>query len=279
MVQQPAQELPTMAHVMKTAAKENGQPIKMSSETNLPYGAVSILARPQADQKPAAKEMPAPAPLPAQPQSPLRPIREPRIGSRDSSGFPSTRSSPRQIQTQSQRQIAPSQLSPQSQALFGKLQQHGHTQSPLVRMQNQGSDPVRAKSPLSQVYSPGLPYDGLTGHSTMMLTPPSTTQLAVPNTGKVRRESTAEHKQSLLSLFGQPKTGSDGGPGKGKDLYTPEMYGTGAPPRSRVASVASSTGVGHGTANGSRRGSQSPMSSSDRNFLLGFLQTASNKAT
>lgn len=284
--EQPIQELPAMADAMKTVARENGRPLQMSSETHLPYGAITILARPQSDHKPNTVEMPSkelPVKEPpvketlAQPQSPLRPIREPRIGSRDSSGFPSAKSSPRHIQTQPHRNVAPAQLSPQGH--LGKLQL-GHGQSPRARMQNKVSDITRSKSPLSQVYSPTAPFDGLTRPTHMLPTPPSTSQLPLPGMGgTARRESTAEHKQSLLSLFGgQPKLGHEAGHVKVKDHATPEMYGAGTAPRSRVASVASSTGVGLTGTDGSRRGSQSPMSSSDRSFLLGFLHTASNKA-
>ncbi|KAM7192776.1 hypothetical protein V8F20_008701 [Naviculisporaceae sp. PSN 640] len=114
-----------------------------------------------------------------------------------------------------------------------------------------------------------------------------------------RQDSNPEQRQKLLSLFGKavhqdnPAQTShssagleDKVAGKMKEsiAYEPIRSGT---PRSRVASLASSSvavdasggipmekvpSVGSGSKPSSRRGSQTPISPADRNFLLSYLQ-------
>jgi mRNA-decapping enzyme subunit 2 len=85
-----------------------------------------------------------------------------------------------------------------------------------------------------------------------------------------RPASGADQKRQLLSLFGkQPSPGLE--VGKGKEVV--------AEPRSRMASLASGVvELGVPTTTASRRGSQTPISSADRSFLLGYLESVTNSA-
>ncbi|KAK3374942.1 hypothetical protein B0H63DRAFT_419297 [Podospora didyma] len=92
--------------------------------------------------------------------------------------------------------------------------------------------------------------------------------------------SNPEQKQKLLSLFGKaqpsPTAFSAAELVKGKD---PVMFDQirSATPRSRLASLASVPGdSGPGSAPTSRRGSQTPISPADRNFLLSYLENVTS---
>jgi mRNA-decapping enzyme subunit 2 len=76
-----------------------------------------------------------------------------------------------------------------------------------------------------------------------------------------RNSQAAEHKQTLLSLFGKSQA-TPTSPPRRTDPIEPSMM---ASSRSRVGSLASG---GDGT---SRRGSQTPISPADKGFLLGYL--------
>lgn len=95
-----------------------------------------------------------------------------------------------------------------------------------------------------------------------------------------RRESNPEQKQKLLSLFGKPQASptAQSGDHRGRDSNPSEHVLSGAQ-RSRVASLASAGGeVAQGRSSSqSRRGSQTPISPADRDFLLGFLQAVTDK--
>ncbi|KAK7961051.1 hypothetical protein PG988_012265 [Apiospora saccharicola] len=120
------------------------------------------------------------------------------------------------------------------------------------------------KKPSTPTRSVGYPYgtslDSSASNLAMSLGAPSAAALPVPSGMlKARPEATAEQKSSLLSLFG-----------KGKE---PSSMGENMRPRSRVASIAS--GAGDSASLGSRRGSQTPLTPADRDFLMGFLKDAS----
>ncbi|KAI0881864.1 uncharacterized protein GGS22DRAFT_51592 [Annulohypoxylon maeteangense] len=109
-------------------------------------------------------------------------------------------------------------------------------------------------------------------------TPPSASSLPVPGGFQFRQEPTAEQKSSLLSLFGKPKPNTE--QNKGKETLMPDQSLALAAPRSRLGSVASSRGEGKLVlrGNASRRGSQSPLSPADKEFLMNFLNNASSNA-
>ncbi|KPM46196.1 hypothetical protein AK830_g321 [Neonectria ditissima] len=88
-----------------------------------------------------------------------------------------------------------------------------------------------------------------------------------------RPPSGPDQKRQLLSLFGkQASPGLEAG--KGKEVVANA-------PRSRLASFASGTGevLGAGSTSASRRESQTPMTSADRSFLLGYLESVTNAAS
>lgn len=127
------------------------------------------------------------------------------------------------------------------------------------------SSPNQAKS----VTARSIPYpyggngDQNASSLAMSVRAPAPSALPAPNAVlKPRPEASFEQKNQLLSLFG-----------KGKEpasvLDSPHMR-----PRSRVASIASGAGDGAGS-QGSRRGSQTPLTPADRDFLLGYLHNAS----
>ncbi|KAK7938109.1 uncharacterized protein PG986_014977 [Apiospora aurea] len=112
----------------------------------------------------------------------------------------------------------------------------------------------------SVAYPYGTSLDSSASNLAMSLGAPSAAALPVPSGMlKTRPEATPEQKSSLLSLFG-----------KGKE---PASMSENMRPRSRVASIAS--GAGDSASLGSRRGSQTPLTPADRDFLMGFLKDAS----
>ncbi|KAH6890333.1 hypothetical protein B0T10DRAFT_485584 [Thelonectria olida] len=100
--------------------------------------------------------------------------------------------------------------------------------------------------------------------------PGSTSAFLAHGAQNRRPASGADQKRQLLSLFGkQPSPGLEAG--KGKEVV--------AEPWSRMASLASGVGeLGVPTTMASRRGSQTPISSADRSFLLGYLESVTNSA-
>lgn len=130
---------------------------------------------------------------------------------------------------------------------------------------------------------------------------PHTSALGAPaSTQQPRRQdSNPEQRQKLLSLFGKavqqdnqaqtsrsPSGFEDKVAGKMKETMGHDQIRSGTP-RSRVASLASSSvavnaaggvpmekvpSIGSGSKPNSRRGSQTPISPADRNFLLSYLQ-------
>lgn len=90
-----------------------------------------------------------------------------------------------------------------------------------------------------------------------------------------KQENNPEQRQKLLALFSKPQsspTAALSGEEKGKQKEVVAEQ-----PRSRVASLG---GEGmHSASSASRRGSATPISPSDRDFLLNFLNTVSRQAT
>ena len=126
--------------------------------------------------------------------------------------------------------------------------------------QPQQSTPTR-----SMAYPYGTSLDSGASNLAMSLGAPSAAALPVPNgILKARPEATAEQKSNLLSLFG-----------KGKEPAGAMGLGENMRPTSRVASIASGAGGENASLGGSRRGSQTPLTPADKDFLMGFLKDAS----
>ncbi|KAI1762535.1 hypothetical protein GGR53DRAFT_501398 [Hypoxylon sp. FL1150] len=232
------------AGTLRAAAKENGRPIQMNPETNLPFGALTILSRSQANKSPAAGSTVSGG------RNTIDTARYSAMGSQHSprstfnKASPSlSRASPRSYQQTSQMQHQLPQASPRSYGSYPYGASQGNAPNPL----------------------------------SLLSGPPSASTLLVPSGTQPRRESTTEQRNTLLSLFGQSKSSFD--QGKGKEPATMDQFGT---PRSRLGSVASSGGDSAiPTAlrsNASRRSSQAPLSSADTDFLLNFLGNASGSA-
>ncbi|KAI0386146.1 hypothetical protein F5Y04DRAFT_116466 [Hypomontagnella monticulosa] len=240
------QHSPSMANALRLAAHEDHRPIQMNPETNLPFRALTILSRPQPGQ-------PTNENTTSSVRAAIDVNRQPTRGSQSSrkSSFnklsPSfVNTSPRLPQPQKIQQV--NQPSPRSYP--EPLQSYPYGTS-------QGSQP----NPLSLF--PG---------------PPSASALPIPGGVQFQQNSTAEQKNTLLSLFGKPRSGFE--QGKGKEPALADQFTSAAAPRSRLGSVASSRGEAMSAlqGNASRRGSQTPLSPADRNFLLNFLENASGGA-
>ncbi|KAJ8124484.1 hypothetical protein O1611_g9156 [Lasiodiplodia mahajangana] len=244
--QQRVRQGPSTADVLKAAARENGQPMQWNPELNLPYGAHSILRR-----GPSRGSARSPAPSTrnsneAQARLPMRSHPSPTL----SRGQMSPR-----------RQMSPrGQMSPRSQMSPYQGHRNSRMQSP--------KQPV----PQSQLHpTPSYPYGGSQGSAPNPLSQfhgsPSTAALPTPNMIKPRQNSTVEQRNALLSILGKPQP--EANQGKGKDpVGSKHLAASPEPvPRSRLASFTSQR---------SRRSSATPLSPADRNFLLGFLENASN---
>jgi mRNA-decapping enzyme subunit 2 len=109
---------------------------------------------------------------------------------------------------------------------------------------------------------------------------PSLHQHQPNNALQQRQNSNPEQKQKLLSLFAAKEHASPTGfaiddKGKAKEKGYLE-HGRPNTPRSRVASLASAGDNVQGSPPTSRRGSGTPISPADRNFLLSYLESVSS---
>ncbi|KAI8957112.1 hypothetical protein F5Y11DRAFT_340764 [Daldinia sp. FL1419] len=247
------QQWPSQPHSnagsMRSAAHENGRPVQMNPEANLPFRALAILSRPQPGQQSPTQNRVASA---AGSETGRYPTTASQLSHRSfNKGSPSlTNPSPR-----------PYQLAPQKAQQFGRS-------SPRTY-----ADPTHS-------YPYGTSQGSQHNPLSLLQDPPSASALPVPGSVQFRQDSTAEQKSALLSLFG--KSPSNFEQSKGKEPATFDQYSAGAAPRSRLGSVASSGGEGRPglRGNASIRESQAsaPLSPADRNFLLNFLENASNSA-
>lgn len=229
---------------------ENGRRIQKSPETSLAYRPIQILARPKQGEA----------------------GRAPHTGS----------GSPARHEV-NQRTDVPSPKMQTSLLLAENLKE--------TISHNQLSPRLYQPAPAS-----GSPYGSFAQPHTSALGVPASTQQ--PR----RLDSNPEQRQKLLSLFGkttqqEPQTQTSRSPayedrvaGKMKETISYDQVRSGTP-RSRVASLASSSvavgngggiamekvpSIGSGSKPSSRRGSQTPISPADRNFLLSYLQNVSS---
>ncbi|KAI2626614.1 hypothetical protein GGR54DRAFT_591670 [Hypoxylon sp. NC1633] len=233
------------ASTLRTAARENGRPVVMNPETNLPYGAVRILSRSQAME----------------------------------SFTDNTTTSVRTTTNNARHSAKGSAPSPilsvnKSSPSLAKAPSRSH-QLPPKNMQQSGQPSPRSHVASMQTY----PYGNAQPNPLSLFpSPPSASALPIPSGIRVRQDQTAEQRNALLSLFGKPKASFEQSMGKGKEPAMADQFVAGAASRSRLGSVASSGGDGMGglRGNSSRRGSQAPLSPADRDFLMNFLESQSN---
>lgn len=241
------------ASTIRAAARDNGRPIQMNPETNLPYGALTILSRSR--------------PI----QSPKSPTGSSIVSARN------TNETARLSTVGSQPSPKPS-LNQASPGFSSKPSPMFH-QSPPQKLHRQGTQSSpRTYGSAAQPYPYGSSQGNISNPLSLFPGSPSASALPVPSNVQPRQESTAEQKNALLSLFGKPKANLE--QGKGKEPAMADQFGPGATPRSRLGSVASN-GSGSGLAgirgNASRRPShQSSLSAADREFLLNFLENPSS---
>lgn len=234
---------PSTAEALRSAAREKKAPLEMNPETNLPYGALSILSRPQSGK------------------SAHRPD-----------------SSAQRSDTNLRQRHTPSSPLAKGASSYNSLQ------GKMSDSRNQWASQPRPT--LAQAYPYGTSQGTGTSPFSMLPSPPAASTFPMPGMLKPRQDSSTEHRSNLLSLFGKQQKSGLEQQGKGKEAAGAELFPSGVPPRSRMASVASSRGEGSGAGAGvgvgggltdnpnpmSRRGSQTPLSPADRNFLLGFLE-------
>ncbi|KAI0141247.1 hypothetical protein GGR57DRAFT_487479 [Xylariaceae sp. FL1272] len=187
--------------VFRHAAEETGKPIQMNPETNLPYGAHSILARPRRQLSGTSAHSLALS----------------RQGSHDSAAYvpTSSRPSPEAFR----RQRSPYQPQPRLQGMHSPQRRTPQTEAygaSAYSYYNQSTMP----NPLAQSAQTGTAMPG-------------------PGTLKPRTNSTTDQQKNLLAILGGETHGGME-QSKGKEAMSPSLAGHGVPaPRSRLASFAS----------------------------------------
>jgi mRNA-decapping enzyme subunit 2 len=259
----PAYKAQSAAEALASASESNGAPVRMNPELNLPYRAVQILSRPKQ----------------AEP------------------GKPQEYSSAQAQMQRLQQRLSPPGPSQQDSSVASR---QGLT-SPRHRAFPQQMDHEAKRSPqlnYAAAHAASLPYaqhSPSNSHSVPSFHHQQQPKQQPTSVLQRRKDSNPEQKQKLLSLFSkeqqQQQHASPTGftpeeKGKGKDpsamFQDQSRSGGGGTPRSRVASFASAAGGGNhepaagGSAATSRRGSQTPISPADRNFLLSYLESVTN---
>ena len=222
---------PSTAEVLRNAARDKNGPIAMNPETNLPFGALSILSRPHSGKTSNKPGSPRQRP-------------DATTGQRQTPSSPLARSSP------------------------------GYNASRGKAPDARGQWPPQVRPSLAQAYPYGAGQGATNSSFSVLPSPPAASTFPVPGVLKPRQDSSSEHKNTLLSLFGKQK--SDMEQGKGKEPATAgDAFAGEAAGGARMESVPSNRGSAVGSAGNptSRRGSQTPLSPADRSFLLGFLET------
>ncbi|GAB1320798.1 mRNA-decapping enzyme subunit 2 [Madurella fahalii] len=247
----PGYKTSSTANAMASAPEVNGVPVQTNPETTLPYRAVQILSRPKQPEAGKVQDFTGAQTQMHHLQQRLSPLGSARHDARNSG--------------------RPSLPSPRDRSFLHQMEQDAK-RSPQLNYAGQ----VAAQAA-------GLPYTQPLQHS------PTSGHAVLPfhqqqPAGVLRRrqDSNPEQRQKLLSLFGREHASPTGftADDKGKARELPFDQAQSTTPRSRVASIAS---VGRGenvtsSSPTSRRGSQTPISPADRNFLLSYLESVSNSA-
>ncbi|KAK0711564.1 hypothetical protein B0H67DRAFT_646924 [Lasiosphaeris hirsuta] len=227
------------AEAAARASEINGSPVRMNPEANLPYRAVQILSR----QK------------------------QPEVGK--------------------DHDIATTQLHNHAAASMNSTQYEmrnsGYRNQPSPRdrgFAHQGGENQGKGSPRFSLaaQAAGRPYGHSPQHSLSSTQNVSSFQPQPTNLLQQRQNPNPEQKQKLLSLFGKSQQSSPTGFGSDdKSKFKEASMHDQIRPRSRVASLASAGGDNiQGSAPTSRRGSGTPISPADRNFLLSYLESVSS---
>jgi len=263
--QQPSYKGMSNGKAIEAAAQVNGGPIKVNPELNLPFGALSILPRPKGDATQGQPDGRMPPPQSTARTSNLAPY---------SPG------------TESTVTVKASMQSTRVSTQVPSLVNHGQPGLEPRPPQSQYGRPQHAQQPQPQ-HAGGGSYQGFQ--------PPQHHSFAAPLPQRPQNTN-ADQQQQLLSLFAKPQAedanphqqqallslfGKSQAEDKGKMKEQPGMFGQlsaqvqAQVPRSRLTSLGSAAGDAAPLAgSGSRRGSQTPISPADKNFLLGYLGSA-----
>ena len=274
---------PSQAQTLEAAALANGRPVEMNAELNLPFGALSLLTRPKNQDGSGSNNKNDLAGRSQHPSTFATPIVE----------LPAST-----VHVQSQRPAAPQGSAVNRQQLDASSERHPSTREPHKQQQYGGSNSaVNTTLPMNSTVSrrpshasstapieaASYGHSGHSGHSGGHDQQQQPVNLSGP-------EKNSEHTQKLLSLFSRqpqvsPGTGSNPHAQPHASLpHTHHMHHT--PP----LSGSSRGSVGYGatasdslkmkpadglSSDSSRRGSQTPISAANRNFLLGYLASVS----
>lgn len=235
-----ASQTRSAAEAVRVAAREGSGPLQMHSEMTLPYHPVTALQHPKATGSSPRNSGAFPSPK-APPQS----VGSPLAAQFRNSDSPGTHSSKQPYQMPRRKSLAKQSFA-----------HDRHVSPPVV--------------------SPYGAPEGRTGAYSGMTSPTAGSSFSGPGVIHRRQDTNSEQKQKLLALFGKP-TGDD----KTLSNRDNDMASASGTPRSHVLSLASGqeeSGSVSMSRKGSRRGSQTPISPADRNFLLGFLDKQASKA-
>ncbi|PKS10395.1 hypothetical protein jhhlp_002146 [Lomentospora prolificans] len=159
-----------------------------------------------------------------------------------------------------------------------RVSSSGSSQPLMQLLRRQEPPSPKAQQPAANAtYS--VYYDPAQAVPAGLSSPPAPTSFPVPVFQK-QQDAPPEHKQKLLSLFGQPQEAIGT-----KTLPSAAMGATKRPSMDyRGGSIASGAGYATSAASNihetdSGRGSQTPISPADRSFLLGYLQSATHQAS
>ncbi|KAK4123982.1 hypothetical protein N657DRAFT_645598 [Parathielavia appendiculata] len=259
----PAYKAPSAAETIASASEANGTPVRINPEVSLPYRAVQILSRPKQAEPEKLQDY-------ASTQVQMQRLQQ-RVG-------------PQESRTTG-RQGLPS---PRERSFLQQMEQEAKRSPQLTYAAAQAAGAPYAKQSPFNTHPAQLSQH----HQQYFQQPTSMLQR--------RKDSNPEQRQKLLSLFSkeqqqeqqqqqQPSSAVKGfsaeEKAKGKEpagMYDQHQQLPDTPRSSRVASFASAggnepaTGSGSAAADGSRRGSQTPISPADRSFLLSYLESVSN---
>lgn len=247
----PGYKAPSAVESMASVSEMNGVPVQRNPETTLPYRATQVLSRPKQPETGNVQDLTGAQTQMHHLQQRLSPLGSARHEARNSG--------------------RPSLPSPRDRSFLHQMEQ-GAKRSPQLSYAGQ----VAAQAA-------GLPYTQPLQHS------PTSAHAVLPfhkqqpaEALRRRQDSNPEQRQKLLSLFGREHVSPTGFPADDKCKAREPAFdqAQSSTPRSRVASIAS---VGRGenitsSSPTSRRGSQTPISPADRNFLLSYLESVSNSA-
>jgi mRNA-decapping enzyme subunit 2 len=241
-----ARSSPAVSHkdATKKAKKEASVP-EMNPETNLPFRAMKILARPTQTSDSESPKGSTPAPK--------KQTNGKRLVSRSKAQRTSSPEKPFQPQIMKRPQSSTS-----------KTTKSSAIPSPLTF-------PAMPVLPTS---NPQQPIPAANDHRQTLqslLGKPSSSASPLNHQNDGRTTQPAEHKQKLLSLFGAPSPAQPLEATSAEDVLSPLFSidpTQNSSTRSRIGSLASGDAA-------SRRSSQTPMSPADKGFLLSYLDSVS----